>query len=121
MTLYNSCNEVHFIIRAINFTGVAKILSELPKDEIERNMKELCWFQARPLCHLIEERVPVQRATKADPVMWLDRLSAIFRHTSPQKNQINDTHPCTVAANEVRIVFVSFPIYRCGAQLNLNF
>ncbi|XP_058793421.1 transportin-3 isoform X2 [Phymastichus coffea] len=104
---------------AINLLqGVAKILSELPKDEIERYMKELCWFQARPLCHLIEERVPIQRGSKADPVMWLDRLSSIFMYTSPQVNDMNDTHPCTAAANEMwPVISSAYALYQEDARI----
>ncbi|XP_001602761.1 transportin-3 [Nasonia vitripennis] len=81
--------------------GVAKIMSSIPKGEIDRAMKELCWFQARPLCQLIEQRVPVVRASKTDPVLWLDRLAAIFRHTVPHIDDCNDTHPCLGAINEM--------------------
>lgn len=77
-------------------------MSSLPKDEIDRAMKELCWFQATPLCHLIEQRVPVVRASKTDPVLWLDRLAAIFRHATPHiMDDSNDSHPCQGAINEV--------------------
>ena len=82
--------------------GVAKILSRLPQEEIDRSMKELCWFQARPLCELMENIVfPIDRGTKTDPVIWLDRLAAIFRHTSLQIDDTMETHPCQGAITEV--------------------
>jgi transportin-3 len=64
-------------------------------------MKELCWFQARPLCHLIEDRVPVERGGKSDPALWLDRLAAIFRNATIKIYDSNETHPYKTAANEV--------------------
>lgn len=76
-------------------------MSSLPKDEIDRAMKELCWFQARPLCQLIEQRVPVVRASKTDPALWLDRLAAIFQHAITHVDDCNDSHPCLGAINEV--------------------
>lgn len=82
--------------------GVAKILSRLPQEEIDRSMKELCWFQARPLCELMENRaIPVDRGTKTDPVTWLDRLAAIFRNTCPQVDDTNESHPCQGAITEM--------------------
>ncbi|XP_033225637.1 transportin-3 isoform X2 [Belonocnema kinseyi] len=82
--------------------GVAKILSRLPQEDIDPAMKELCWFQARPLCELMEKgALPIERGTKKDPVIWLDRLAAIFRHTSPQVDDTMETHPCQGAITEM--------------------
>lgn len=73
-------------------------------------MKELCWFQARPLCELMENRaIPVDRGTKTDPVTWLDRLAAIFRNTCPQVDDTNESHPCQGAITEVS----NFQKYKC--------
>ncbi|XP_008555701.1 transportin-3 [Microplitis demolitor] len=83
--------------------GVSIILARLPREEITRAMKELCWFQVRPLCALMElTGIPVTRATKTDPVFWLDRLAAIFRHTNPSVDS-NDTlpHPCRDVVTEI--------------------
>lgn len=84
--------------------GITKILSLLPKNEIESSMKELCWIQAKPLCHLLEMRPPVERGTKTDPVLWLDRLAAIFRHVNtPRIENSTDSHPCQLIVEEVCI------------------
>ena len=64
-------------------------------------MKELCWFQATPLCHLMEENLPIIKCSKTDPVVWLDRLAAIFRHTAVCVGNCDDPHPCQGAVNEV--------------------
>ncbi|KAH0552027.1 transportin-3 [Cotesia glomerata] len=83
--------------------GVSIILARLQREEITRAMKDLCWFQARPLCELLEiNGLPVTRGTKTDPVVWLDRLSAIFRYTNPII-EVNDTqpHPCRDVVTEI--------------------
>lgn len=78
------------------------ILARLPQDEIGPAMKELCWIQARPLCQLMESRgIPIERGTKADPVVWLDRLAAIFRHTNPRIDNPTEVHPCQSVITEV--------------------
>lgn len=81
--------------------GVAVIMSSLPREELAQAMKELCWFQARPLCEIMEHRIPIEVGTKTDPVIWLDRLAAIFRQTDPQMDDPNEPHPCQNAVTEV--------------------
>ncbi|XP_031829291.1 transportin 3 isoform X2 [Nomia melanderi] len=81
--------------------GVAIIMSSLPRDEITQAMKELCWFQARPLCEIMERRIPIEIGTKTDPLIWLDRLAAIFRHTDPRIDDPNEPHPCQSAVTEM--------------------
>lgn len=79
-------------------------MSSLPHDEISQAMKELCWFQARPLCEIMERRIPIEVGTKTDPLIWLDRLAAIFRHTDPKIADPNEPHPCQGAVTEVSFV-----------------
>lgn len=82
--------------------GVSIILARLPHEEIAPAMKELCWFQARPVCELIESRtIPLTRGSKTDPVVWLDRLAAIFRYTNPQIENENQPHPCKDVVTEM--------------------
>ncbi|KAI4481697.1 hypothetical protein M0804_009218 [Polistes exclamans] len=81
--------------------GVSWILAILPKAEIEPAMKELCWFQAMPLCQLMQSKVPVEKGTKTDPAIWLDRLSVIFRYTNPHIEDENAPHPCRMVIIEM--------------------
>ncbi|KAK2580863.1 hypothetical protein KPH14_005937 [Odynerus spinipes] len=81
--------------------GVALILARLPRAEIAPAMKELCWFQAMPLCELMQNKVPIERGTKTDPVIWLDRLAAIFRYTNPVPDDTNEPHPCQSVITEM--------------------
>ncbi|KAK0075611.1 hypothetical protein PV325_006643 [Microctonus aethiopoides] len=83
--------------------GVSIILARLPRTEITPAMKELCWFQARPLCELMESNgILLTRGTKTDPVVWLDRLATIFRYTNPQIDDANNqSHPCQDVITEI--------------------
>ncbi|XP_034948229.1 transportin-3 [Chelonus insularis] len=82
--------------------GISIIMVRLPFAEITNAMKELCWFQAKPLCDLIEATVaPINRGTKNDPIVWLDRLAAIFRYTNPRIEDTNLPHPCQAVVTEM--------------------
>lgn len=80
--------------------GVASILGRLPPQQIKPNMKQLCEVQIRNLQKLIEENVPIERNTPKDPVVWLDRLAAIFRNINPIV-QNGEQHPCQEVVMEV--------------------
>ena len=43
-------------------------MSSLGREELTQAMKELCWFQARPLCEIMERRIPIEVGTKTD--LW---------------------------------------------------
>lgn len=79
-------------------------MSSLPREKLTQAMKELCWFQARPLCEIMERRIPIEVGTKTDPVIWLDRLAAIFRHTDPPIEDSFEPHPCQSAVTEVCLI-----------------
>ncbi|XP_067009893.2 transportin-3 isoform X2 [Anabrus simplex] len=80
--------------------GVSIILGRMPSDQIQQAMKEICWFQINPLCQLVENDVKTERGTKTDPVLWLDRLAAIFRHTKPSVEN-GQIHPCQAVITEI--------------------
>lgn len=60
--------------------GVSAIVSCMQHNELTQAMQELCFMQLNPLCQLIEQDVVAVRGTKTDPILWLDRLSSIFRN-----------------------------------------
>ncbi|KAJ9580259.1 hypothetical protein L9F63_004072 [Diploptera punctata] len=80
--------------------GVSVILGRMPPDQIQHAMKEICWYQINPLCHLVENDVKTERGTKTDPALWLDRLAAIFRHTNPHVEN-GAVHPCSNILSEI--------------------
>lgn len=60
--------------------GVASVISHMPPASTTPAMRELCFMQLNPLCHLMEQDVVPVRSTRTDPVLWLDRLSSILRY-----------------------------------------
>lgn len=60
--------------------GVASIISQMPHASVTTAMRELCFMQLNPLCHIIEKDIATVRGTKTDPVLWLDRLSSVLRY-----------------------------------------
>ncbi|KAK7866974.1 hypothetical protein R5R35_006810 [Gryllus longicercus] len=80
--------------------GVSLILGRMPGDQIQQAMKQICWVQVNPLNHLIENDVKTERGTNSDPVLWFDRLAAIFRHTKPPVDN-GAVHPCQPVITEI--------------------
>lgn len=54
----------------------------MPHSEITPLLRQLCVMQLTPLTELIEYNVVPVKGSNVDPVLWLDRLSAILRHIS---------------------------------------
>uniref|UniRef100_A0A2C9JGA5 Importin N-terminal domain-containing protein n=1 Tax=Biomphalaria glabrata TaxID=6526 RepID=A0A2C9JGA5_BIOGL len=83
------------------FFGTATILGRLPYANIGSALSQLCASQIGPLERLLnEESGPVRQGSANDPVIWLDRLAAIFRHTNPSVSN-GQTHPCQGVVVEV--------------------
>ncbi|GLH15985.1 Transportin-3 [Gryllus bimaculatus] len=80
--------------------GVSLILGRMPGDQIQQAMKQICWVQVNPLNHLIENDVKTERGTNSDPVLWFDRLAAVFRHTKPPVDN-GAVHPCQPVITEI--------------------
>ncbi|XP_055889168.1 transportin-3-like [Biomphalaria glabrata] len=81
--------------------GTATILGRLPYANIGSALSQLCASQIGPLERLLnEESGPVRQGSANDPVIWLDRLAAIFRHTNPSVSN-GQTHPCQGVVVEV--------------------
>ncbi|KAB7503111.1 Transportin-3 [Armadillidium nasatum] len=71
--------------------GVSSILGRLPREKIQVHMKNLC---------SVQEKKPVVKNDETDPVIWLDRLSAIFRSVNPTI-QNGEIHPCQEVVMEI--------------------
>ncbi|XP_050298662.1 transportin-3 [Anthonomus grandis grandis] len=74
--------------------GVAAIVSVMSHQEITVVLRELCFMQLTPLIQLIKQDVVPIKGTTTDPVLWLDRLSAILRHVSIHSVAEGQVHPC---------------------------
>uniref|UniRef100_A0A2P2I2C8 Transportin-3-like n=1 Tax=Hirondellea gigas TaxID=1518452 RepID=A0A2P2I2C8_9CRUS len=75
--------------------GVTNILNKFPNATIKHHMFKLCGLQVEKLNKLLEkpEIRQSERGSPQDPIVWLDRLSAIFRHVNPTVATGED-HPC---------------------------
>lgn len=74
--------------------GIAAIITCMPHDEITAALREICMLQSEPLLELMDKNVPPAWDTKTDPIVWLDRLSAIFRFVVVSVPDTSPTHPC---------------------------
>ncbi|KAF5284574.1 hypothetical protein FQR65_LT02400 [Abscondita terminalis] len=79
--------------------GVAAIIGCMPHNEIPTALRELCLLQTNPLCQLLEQNLKPAKGTKSDPVLWLDRLSSIFRNVCVRLSE-GEENPCKAAAIE---------------------
>ncbi|XP_017783001.1 PREDICTED: transportin-3 [Nicrophorus vespilloides] len=80
--------------------GVAAIISKCDLDEVTPSLRDLCSLQVNPLSELVDNNIATVPKTKADPVLWLDRLSSIFRNLVIHVD--NDViNPCKVVVLEV--------------------
>lgn len=59
--------------------GVAAIIGYMPRNDMVLAFREICFIPITPLIQLIEQNTPTLRGTKSDPIIWLDRLSSVFR------------------------------------------
>ncbi|XP_071133816.1 transportin-3-like [Mytilus galloprovincialis] len=86
--------------------GTAVILTQLPVEKVGEALTQLCSFQITPLSSLLtkseDHKLPshIAHGSKEDPTVWLDRLSAIFRHTTPVITN-GQVHPCQTAVQQI--------------------
>ncbi len=107
--------------------GVAVLVSGMPFDRIEMAMKTLIDLQLQPLAKLTEAAAtptgstPTPRVVKnspSDPVLYLDRLSAVFRHINLNVEP-GQGHPAAgLAVNDVwPVVTQVFSIYAADSRI----
>ncbi|XP_028408410.1 transportin-3-like [Dendronephthya gigantea] len=78
------------------FQGVAKVLSELPRPQIEEGIKQICLQQVQLLAQLLGG----QNGGHSEPIIYLDRIATIFRYTVVKAND-GEEHPCFSIVQEV--------------------
>ncbi|CAG9762958.1 unnamed protein product [Ceutorhynchus assimilis] len=81
--------------------GVASIVSVMPHSEITVVLRELCFMQLTPLVQVMEQTTLPVKGTTNDPILWLDRLSAILRHVIIVGVNENEVHPCKPVVLEI--------------------
>ena len=64
--------------------GTSRDISSVMTSAANNYNTRLCWLLvARLLCELTKNRgILINKGTKNDPLIWRDRLAAIFGHTS---------------------------------------
>lgn len=88
--------------------GIAAIITCMPHEEITPALREICVLQSTPLAELMDKDISPAWDTKTDPMVWLDRLSAIFRFVVVNVPDSSPTHPCQPIALELYPI-----IFRC--------
>lgn len=63
-------------------------------------MREAVAVQIGGLSDLMKSNAEVCKGTSTDPVVWLDRVAALFRDVDVQTSQITDSHPCVPALSD---------------------
>ncbi|MEE6518116.1 hypothetical protein FKM82_028829, partial [Ascaphus truei] len=79
--------------------GTALVLARLPLEKISECLSELCSVQVTSLKKLLAQEP--NNGISSDPILFLDRLAVIFRHTNPIVEN-GQTHPCQKVIQEVR-------------------
>lgn len=88
--------------------GVVTILSIMPHEQIHSNMLAICWLQVAPLKAILDQQQLNGQAknpaagknTSSDPVLYLDRISVIFRFVTPTVPS-GAAHPCLAVVQEL--------------------
>lgn len=80
--------------------GVSVIIRCMPIDQLPQALRELCMLQINPIAELLDNDFVPVRGTKSDPIIWFDRLSAIFRNTHVRVEN-GEVHPCQGVINDV--------------------
>lgn len=95
------------------FQGVARVLSELPQEQIEEGLKQMCVQQV----HLLAQLLGGRNGGHTDPVLFLDRIATIFRYTDVKVKNGGD-HPCFAVAKEVwPVISMTFTKYQSDVRV----
>ncbi|XP_014673876.1 PREDICTED: transportin-3-like [Priapulus caudatus] len=71
--------------------GTAMILSKMPLEKITEGAQQICAVQVNQLNEVLQHAGDTNM--KLDPVIWLDRLAAVFRNLHPLVSD-GQVHPC---------------------------
>lgn len=63
-------------------------------------MREAVGVQLAPLRELLKGSRPPKKGTDGDPVVWLDRLAALFREVDFRSTTASTSHPCVPALGD---------------------
>lgn len=80
--------------------GTVLVLTQMPPEKVTEGLRDLCQIQLAALVQVINREDTVAEGSKPDPIVWLDRLAAIFRHTNVSVG-VGQPHPCLPVVEEV--------------------
>nr|XP_054774604.1 transportin-3-like [Lytechinus pictus] len=80
--------------------GTALVLTRMPLDKVQDGLKRLVLVQVTSLSQIVKGETSTKQGSSTDPVIWLDRLATIFRHTNPRITN-GQVHPCLVVLQEI--------------------
>lgn len=90
--------------------AVAPVVASLPPDQMSAALCEASAPQLEGLRRLCSARQPIKRGTTSDPVLYLDRLAALYRDLTLSADLKNvaasETHPCLPALTEAWPVLI---------------
>ncbi|CAK1540804.1 unnamed protein product [Leptosia nina] len=75
--------------------ALAAAISRLPHDQLCSTMRESVGVQLSGLSALVDSNVELRKGSQSDPVLWLDRVAALFRDVDVQR--ATSPHPCMPA------------------------
>ncbi|XP_043242941.1 transportin-3-like isoform X1 [Amphibalanus amphitrite] len=81
--------------------GTAKVVANMPPEAIPEMISKICQPLLGPLQQTVDQAGDSRPAkgSRSDPVLWLDRLAAVFRHTHPEVSN-GQIHPCKAVFEE---------------------
>ncbi|XP_013180324.1 PREDICTED: uncharacterized protein LOC106126959, partial [Papilio xuthus] len=82
--------------------ALAAALGALPAPQLAAAMRDAAEAQLRELRALMAADGEIKKGTRSDPVLWLDRLAALFRDVDvpPAAVTSQDAHPCLPALTD---------------------
>ena len=88
--------------------GVVMIISIMNKEQLKEAVEKVCLLQVNPLNNIMNNlsaNTPkIVKHSPTDPVLYLDRLSAVFRHVQPSNGCVSETttpHPCRCTVENI--------------------
>ncbi|CAK1600531.1 unnamed protein product [Parnassius mnemosyne] len=81
--------------------ALAAALGALPPHQLPAALQHAAAVQLQPLRQLLHAPAhDMTKGTRSDPVLWLDRLAALFRDVDVPPASVADPHPCMPALND---------------------
>ncbi|XP_045768939.1 transportin-3 [Maniola jurtina] len=77
--------------------ALAAAIGRLPHDQLTVAMREATSVQLAGLTELLKNNKELKKGTVTDPVLWLDRLAALFRDVDVLPSSVTGSHPCMPA------------------------